>query len=71
MASLNSQEGVIDKLHRVHLKTSRFIFLSLKKAIYVIFEEFVKIRYFKILLAFSMVIGHGDISSGKLESSHS
>jgi hypothetical protein len=48
-----------------------FIFLSLKKAIYVIFEEFVRIRYFKILLTFNMVIGHGDISSGKLEGSHS
>lgn len=55
-----------------HLKASYFfIFLSLKKAIYVIFEEFVKIRYFKILLTFNMVIGHGDISSGKLEGSHS
>lgn len=36
-----------------------------------IFEEFVKIRYFKILLAFYMIVGHGDISSGKLEGSHS
>lgn len=36
-----------------------------------IFEGFVKIRYFKILLAFYMIVGHGDISSGKLEGSHS
>jgi hypothetical protein len=59
-------------LLRAHLETPYFfIFLSLKKAIYVIFEEFVRIRYFKILLTFNMVIGHGDISSGKLEGSHS
>lgn len=58
-------------LCRVHLKTSFFSFLALKKAVYVIFEEFVKMRYFKILLTFYMIIGHGDISSGKLEGSHS
>lgn len=76
---LNSQEGaqcipwVIDKLYTECIwKISYFfIFLSLIKAISVTFEESVKTRYFKILLTFSMMIGHGDISSGKLEGSHS
>lgn len=53
-------------------QSSHFLlFLSLRRAIYVIFEEFVKVRYFKILLTFYMIVGHGDISSGKLEGSHS
>lgn len=51
-------------LHRVYLKISSFLlFLSFKRAIYVISEEFVKIRYFKIFLTFYIIIGHGDISS--------